>query len=169
MAYATYEDYTALYGAATLDEAGFTRLIWDAERAMDDATTGIDGFRKLREAPPKDEYGADAVKHCACALTDTLRQIAEAEKAAGRARSMVESADGTVHSGVVASVSSGSESISYATGSAARSGTTAVDAAVSDPAARERLLSDTVRRYLSGVKDANGVNLLYMGLYPVIP
>ena len=31
---------------------------------------------------------------------------------------------------------------------------------------REALYSDTVRDYLSGVADANGVHLLYMGRYP---
>lgn len=169
MAFATYEDYKALYGDERLDEAGFFRLIWDAERVMDDATTGLDRVRKLRVAMPVDEYGAEAVKRCVCALVDTLRQIEEAEEDSRRARALVENADGTVHSRVLSSVSSGSESISYATGSAARSGTTAIDAAVSDPGARERLLGDTVRRYLSGVADANGVMLLFMGVYPHVP
>ena len=35
MGYATYADYKALYGESKLDEAGFTRLIWEAERLMD--------------------------------------------------------------------------------------------------------------------------------------
>lgn len=169
MAFATYEDYKVLYKDNGLDEAGFTRLIWDAERAMDDATTGADLVHKLRLYPPTDEYGAEAVKRCACALVDTLRQIEEADEADSKARAMVENADGAVHSRVIASISSGSESISYATGSAARSGTTAIDAARSDPEARARLLADTVRRYLSGVTDANGVNLLFMGVYPRVP
>lgn len=169
MAFATYEDYKALYGNNGLDGAGFTRLIWEAERVMDDATTGADFVHKLRVASPVDEYGAEAVRRCACALVDTLRKMEEADEADSKARALVENADGTVHSRVIASVSSGSESISYATGSAARSGTTAIDAARSDPAARERLFADTVRRYLAGVTDANGVNLLFMGVYPRVP
>lgn len=32
--------------------------------------------------------------------------------------------------------------------------------------AQEKLYADTVREYLSGVTDANNVNLLYAGLYP---
>lgn len=168
MAFASYEDYKALYKDNGLDEAGFARLIWEAERAMDDATTGADRVQKLRLYPPADEYGAEAVRRCACALVDTLRKMEEADEADSKARALVENADGTVHGRVIDSVSSGSESISYATGSAARSGTSAIDAAVSDPAARARLLDDTVRRYLSGVKDANGVNLLFMGRYPYV-
>ena len=138
MAYASYEDYKALYGESILTEAGFSRLCWEAERAMDDATTGADYVRKLRLYPPADELGKEAVRRCACALVDVLHQIELAETDSRLARAMVQSADGTVHSGVVASKSSGSESISYATGSAARSGTTAIEAAVSDRAARAR-------------------------------
>lgn len=65
---------------------------------------------------------------------------------------------------IVTSVSSGSESISYAAaGSAARN--TLVDTVLTDKTAQNRLFSDTIRDYLSGVQDANGVNLLFMGKY----
>ncbi len=167
MSYATYEDFKALYGDGKLDEAGFSRLVWEAEKLMDDATTGADGVRKLRAAPPKCKCDKEAVKRCACALVDTLRQIEEAAENIRRAQGYTENADGTLQGRVITSRSAGGESISYATGSAAKSGTTAIDAAVSDMTARERLFADTVRRYLSGVPDANGVNLLYMGPYPV--
>lgn len=166
MAYATYKDYTALYGAEALDEAGFTRLIWEAERIMDTATTCVDGVVKLRAAKPTKGYPLEAVKRCACALVDTLRQLDEAAENIRKGQMLTENADGTVQARQIAARSSGSESITYATGSAARSGSTAVDAAVADVSARQRLLDDTVRRYLAGVPDANGVNLLYMGRYP---
>lgn len=166
MAYASYEDYKALYGDTVLTEAGFTRLCWEAERAMDDATTGAGYVCKLRLYPPEDEAGREAVRRCACALVETLWQIELTETDSRLARTLLKRADGTVHSAVVASVSSGSESISYATGGAARSGITAIDTAAGDPAAKTRLLEDTARRYLAGVTDANGVNLLYMGRYP---
>jgi hypothetical protein len=67
---------------------------------------------------------------------------------------------------VIASVTAGNESITYSTGT--NGFATAVDAAVMDKAARDKLLSDTVREYLSGVEDANGVKLLYMGCYPYV-
>ena len=165
--YASFADYVALYGAERLGEADFIRLIWEAERVMDEATTGVDGVRKLRLAKPTKAYPLEAVRRCACALVDTLWQMDEAAEAIRRARAIEEDAGGNVHSRVVASVSSGAESISYATGSAARAGGTAIDAAVSDQTARARLLEDTVRRYLAGVPDANGVNLLFLGRYPL--
>jgi hypothetical protein len=43
---------------------------------------------------------------------------------------------------------------------------TMIDKALSDPAVKEKLFRDTIREGLSGVADANGVNLLYMGVYP---
>ena len=169
MSYATYEDFKALYGEKRMGEADFARLSWEAEKLMDDATTGVDGVRKLRAAMPKCKAGKEAVKRCACALVDTLLQLDEAAEDIRKSTRLMENADGTLQGRVVTSRSAGSESISFAAGSAARSGTTAVDAAVSDLAARERLFADTVRRYLSGVPDANGVNLLYLGPYPARP
>ena len=58
---------------------------------------------------------------------------------------------------VVTAVTAGSESVSFAA-------PTAVSRQDRDERCRE-----VVERYLAGVKDANGVNLLYMGLYPVVP
>lgn len=167
MAYAAFEDYQELYGESSLDGPGFARLVWEAERAMDEATAGVDGLRKLRLFPPKDGDGAEAVRRCACALVDTLRRIEQAQAASSMAQSLAENADGTVHGRVVTSVTSGAESVSYAAGSAAGVRQTAVDAAAGDRTARARLLADTVRSYLAGVPDANGVNLTYMGRYPV--
>lgn len=170
MSYATYEDYAALYGGDKLDEAGFARLIWEAERVMDEQTTGVDGVRKLRTYPPADDLGAEAVKRCACALTDTLRQTEETAENIRKAQTLVEddAVAGAVRSRVLSSLTAGGESVSYAAAGAARSGTTAIDAAVSDPAALDALLADTARRYLSGAADANGVNLTYMGGYPYV-
>lgn len=167
MAYATYEDFKSLYGDDKMDEAGFSRLSWEAEQLLDTATTGVDGVRKLRRAFPVEEHDVQAVRRCVCALIDILRQLDEAAESIRKAQGLVENADGTFQSRLVASRSSGSESISYATGTAARAGGTAIDTAISDQTARARLLDDTVRRYLSGVPDANGVNLLYLGQYPV--
>ena len=62
---------------------------------------------------------------------------------------------------MISSVSAGNESISYSVGNA-----TMIDKALSDPTVKEKLFRDTIREGLSGVTDANGVNLLYMGVYP---
>ena len=147
MAYATYEDFTALYGGNGLDEAGFSRLAWQAERAMDEATTGVDGVAKLQTAMPDQERAREAVRRCACALVELLRQDEQAE-------GYVRRSDGSVAGRVVTAVTAGSESVSYA-----------APAAVSGQERRARI-AETARRYLAGIPDANGVQLLYMGRYP---
>lgn len=158
MSYVTFEYYKSLY-ADDITEEQFANLEWDARRTLDANTTGIDNVRKLRVAFPTDEYDAEAVKRCACQLIKLMHDIADAE----RNRGIVRRDDGTVVSGPISSISSGSESISYAA-----NGGTALDAAVSDTSARNALYVQTVRNMLSGVTDANGVCLLYMGVYPYV-
>lgn len=160
--YITYKEYTALYD--DIGEKVFNRLAFDACRVLDNHTTGIDNVKKLKVAFPTDEDDALAVKHCAAKLVDLLYQIQEAETVFNQAKGYVATANG-LQGKVISSVTAGNESISYASGSASK---TAIDNAVQDKAERDKLLIDTVREYISGVADANGVNLLYMGRYPYI-
>lgn len=155
--YITFEEYLSMYEAPT-NKMLFDRLAFSAFRLMDVHTTGIDNVKKLREYFPVDEYDAYAVKHCAAKLIHTLHEITQAESARG-----YESTEQGLRSNVITSVSSGSESISYATGNAAA---TAIDAAVTDRKAREKLMAEIIWEHLRGVKDANGMNLLYLGMYP---
>lgn len=157
--YITFDEYTALYDS--VEEKVFSRAAFDACRYMDKMTTGIDGVKKLQEFFPVSEYDAEAVKRCTAAVVNLLSQIQEAEKSASMVRGYIQTENG-LQGKVVSSVSAGNESISYS----AASSKTAVDAVVADPAAKNRLVFQTIREYLSGVNDANGVNLLYMGVYP---
>lgn len=154
--YADREYYNSLYDE--IDAQIYNRVGWQAAKLLDKYTTGIDGVRKLQKAFPSDLDAQEAVKRCECALVNLLLQIEQTEKAGAIATR----ADGTLTIGAVSSVSSGAESISYSAGN------TAINAAAADNSARERLISSTVREYLSGEKDANGVNLLYMGVYPYV-
>lgn len=157
MAYITFEEFSEVYpGAVT--ESDFANLEWEARRIVDGHTTGVDNVRKLRVAFPTDEDDAEAVKRCMCKLIKLMHDIEAAEKIRG----LVQRGDGMAIGGVISSVSSGSESISYSTNG------TAVDMAAGDITARNKLLSQTVRQALSGVRDANGVSLLYMGRYPYV-
>lgn len=162
MSYADFAFFSELYGDS-LTEQDFARLSWEADRELDRQTTGLDNVRKLRIAFPTDEDDAETVKRCECALVNLMHQIEEAEKVQQAAQGFVQREDGTMMSKVVSSVSSGSESISY--GSKDTSFGTAISAA-SDIGSRKSLFSETVKQYLSGVVDANGVNLLYRGAYP---
>lgn len=145
MAYITKSEYEALYGAISAGD--FTRLSYDASRLMDYMTTGIDNVKKLQAYPP----AGDDVMMCCAKLISLMKTIESLDGATERE-------DGTVVSKAVSSISSGSESMSF--------GSNAISAAATDITARNTLLADTVKAYLSGIEDANGVNLLYMGRYP---
>ena len=161
MAYVDIEAYKNLYGE--IDEKDFNRLLWEASRILDSETTGVDGYRKLRYAFPTDEEDSEAVKRCLCVIINTMHRVELAESAAQNL--FVEREDGTVVGKVVASVSSGSESISYSTNTSAG---TVLDKIVSGALEAVNVYRGTIRSYLSGVADANGVNLLYGGVYPVL-
>lgn len=157
--YITFEEYSELYDP--MDEKLFNSLAFDACRVMDVHTTGIDNVKKLKKYPPE---GDDAlvVKHCAAKIVNLLFQIKEAEDAAAKGRGYTETEQG-LQRRIISRIESGNEAISY---SETKLTNTAIDAAVSDKIARDKLLADTVWDYLRGAQDANGVNLLYMGMYP---
>jgi hypothetical protein len=144
--YVDYEFYKTLYGT-TVDETVFNRLIWNAEKLVKNAVTGVDGRCKLDFAFPDVEYDAEAVKRCECALVNIMAKIEKAETEAEGNKT-------------VKSVSAGNESISYDTGSGL------IGKVLSDKFAQSRLYADTINEYLKGTKDKNGVNLLFGGAYP---
>ena len=158
--YITFEEYSEIY--EPMDERTFTTLAFDACRVMDLHTTGIDNVKKLQKFLPTDEYNLQAVKHCAAKIINLLYQIREAEIVAAIGRGYTETDQG-LQRRIVSRVEAGNEAISY---SETKLTNTAIDNAVADKTAKEKLLADTVWDYLRGVEDANGVNLLYMGMYP---
>ena len=72
MAYIDYEYYSSLYGEKGISETDFNRLLWDAEREVDKATSGVDGIKKLKIAFPTTEYDVEAVKRCVSELVSFL-------------------------------------------------------------------------------------------------
>lgn len=158
--YIDYNDYVTTYRNGGCGPMDFDRLALEACIKLDNHTTGFDGVKKLRHHFPVDEMDAKRVKMCACKIVHILHQIEQAEKAANKARGYTETENG-IRGKVITSVSAGNESISYSVGG----GTTAtlIDKALADKEVQNKLIRDTVREYLSGVTDARGVNLLYMG------
>lgn len=152
--YVDFDYFSAIYPA--IDEPTFNRFLYSAERIVDNHTTGIDGIRKLQEYFPDNAYDAEAVKRCICELIQSLYALEQIENAIG----FKIGTDGEVKSGLVSSVSSGRESISYATNSQ-----TAKDKAATDPREKKRLIKSIVESNLSGTKDSRGCHLLYMGSY----
>ena len=162
--YADYEFYKTLYGEKSISETDFNRLSWDASKRIDAATTTVDGIKKLKIAFPTDEDDSEAVKRCLCELINILYKLEQAEERVNASQGFVQREDGTVSSKLVSSVSAGNESISYSTNNI--SAATLIDKALSDKTVQEQLYRDTIAKYLSGVTDKNGINLLYAGRYP---
>ena len=160
--YITFNDYYNLTDSNLTDERLFNSLCFEACRVMDVHTTGIDNVKKLKRFFPTDEDNAEAVKRCAVKLVNTLYEIHEAEMAAAMSRECIQTDQG-LRRQIISRVESGNESITY---SETKNGNTMIDAAAADRTERKKLLAGIVWDYLLGVEDANGVNLLYMGMYP---
>ena len=160
MTYIDITYYSGLYGVIPAE--AFNRIAWDASRKLDEHTTGADNIRKLQVAFPTDGIAAESVRRCCAKLVNTMHQIEQATAAATMAKGYVETDNG-LRGRVISSVSAGNESISYATGNVGTA--TEIDKAVADPKAREQLYYRIIREHLSGVADANGVGLLYLGPY----
>ena len=158
MAYADYQFYTTTYYGDTVPESDFPKY---AERASDriDSIT----FDRLVNGFPEEERAVTKVKKAVCAVADVLYQIDQIKKASMESVGTVTREDGTVVSKAVSSVSSGSESISYATGSSSGAESIYGQAAV-DKKVESVLLYQVATEYLSGVTDKKGICLLYAGM-----
>lgn len=164
MAYTDFEFYATTYHGNVVPEADFPRI---ADRASDflDVIT----FDRLVDGLPDDERAKTKVQKAVCAVAEKLYELELAEKQANAAAQAGGSSgtSGGATSGIISSRSSGSESISYASLSDTASGAknwSAVYQAAGDETLTNNLLYSAARLYLTGVKDNNGVNLLYAGV-----
>ena len=157
MAYVDYDFYRISYHGSTVPETDF---LWASERASDflDILTSD----RLADGLPSNDRAQNRIKKAVCALAEAYYQIGLAEK---QALSATEKPSGSP--GVVTSMSSGSESVSYATpqqiGAAAKEWSS-VFAATGDPVATNAMLSRIAIPMLSGVRTDAGVPILYGGM-----
>lgn len=163
MAYTTFTFYEQTYHGNVVPAEDFDRI---ADRASDflDVIT----FDRLAGGLPSDERAATKVQKAVCAVCDKLYQLELAEKQAlSAARGASFGGTGGVTSGVITSRSSGSESISYASPSEVANGAkawSAVYQAAGDMQKTNKLLEDAARWHLTGVRNDDGVLLLYAGM-----
>lgn len=164
MAYADYEFYTTSCFGSVVPETDFPRL---AERASDFVDTMT--FDRLVDGLPTNERSQKRVKKAVCSLAELMYQIELAEKnAINQASANVTDTNvGNISTGIVTSVSSGSESISYATpqqiGASAKEWS-AVYASAGDVQKTNDLLLKTALPLLMGVKMDDGIPILYAGV-----
>lgn len=165
MAYADYDFYTTSYFGSVVPEADFDRL---AARASDFVDTMT--FDRLVDGLPTNERSQKRIKKAVCSLAELMYQIELAEKNAANAAASGASTtigSGGSTTGIVTSVSSGSESISYATPQQKASGAkewSAVYAAAGDVQKTNDLLLKTALPLLMGVRTDNGIPILYAGV-----
>lgn len=157
MAYTDYEFYRNKFYGDTVPESDFLKY---AERASDriDQYT----FDRLVDGLPDDERVKTKVQKAVCAVADTMYQIDQIKKASMDTVGTIQKEDGTVVNKAVSSVSSGNESISYATGSNI-SGNVYAQASM-DKKVENALLLNVATEYLAGATNDKGICLLYAGL-----
>lgn len=164
MAYADYDFYTESYYGNVVPEADFDRLAARASDFIDTLT-----FDNLVDGLPADKRSQKRIKKAVCSLAELMYQIELAEKnAINQASANVTDINvGNISTGIVTSVSSGSESISYATpqqiGASAKEWS-AVYAAVGDVQKTNDLLLKTALSLLMGVRTDEGIPILYAGV-----
>lgn len=165
MAYADYEFYKTSFFGNVVPETDFPRL---AERASD--FVDLMTFDRLVDGLPTNERSQKRIKKAVCSLAELMYQIELAEKnATNAAVSGTSTAIGSGGSttGIVTSVSSGSESISYATpqqiGASAKEWS-AVYAAAGDVQKTNDLLLKAALPLLMGVRTDDGIPVLYAGM-----
>ena len=165
MAYADYEFYTTSYFGSVVPETDFPRMVERASEFIDLMTSD-----RLVDGLPTDERSQKRIKKAVCSLAELMYQIELAEKnatnAAESGTSTTIGAGGST-TGIVTSVSSGSESISYATpqqiGASAKEWS-AVYAAVGDVQKTNDLLLKTALSLLMGGRRDEGIPILYAGV-----
>lgn len=138
--YLTYEEYSDMGG--TLDEAAFTDLEFEA-RAYIDWVTFNRLHKQLNNIP-------ESVKECMYHIIRIVQNKLEAMNVGIGAAA----AESSKYGAGIASQSNDGVSISYNTLSARDVIETS-----------EAQINQAIRRYLSGVKDTLGHQLLYRGLY----
>lgn len=165
MAYADYDFYTESYFGSVVPENDFDRLAGRASDFVDTLT-----FDRLLGGLPTNERAKKRIRKAVCSLAELMYQIELAEKnATNAAVSGTSTAIGSGGSttGIVTSVSSGSESISYATpqqiGASAKEWS-AVYAAAGDVQKTNDLLLKTALPLLMGVRTDDGIPVLYAGV-----
>lgn len=162
--YVTYDYFKTLYGEG-VSESDFNLVAFDACKLADKYTTGVDGVKKLKDAFPSDEDDAEAVKRVISGVIALMAEVKALETKANAAGDYITLDDGTIHYKTVASISSGSESMSFATGGTS---TTLASTLLADLNAREDCYKKQIIDGFRGIQDANGVNLLFGGFYPYV-
>lgn len=145
--YAEYEYYTTTYGGTVFDSANlFNRYSRKASLLMDKATME-------RITNDTELQALDEVKMCACEIAEYLYKVdCYIDK-------NILTASGTDADRAVSSITSGSESVHYDTGT----NTSSVSMGAASEKERNNAIYAIISTYCGALTDANGINLVYWG------
>lgn len=147
MAYADFEFYRTEYYGNLISEEDFDRLSAKASDKLD----YISNYRVPRyldsiiEEDTRDIVLKKLIGKATCWLAEQIKDIEDVQNMQRQASNMVDASMG-IHTNVISSISSGGESISFATNAKS----SAVSEYISNPKRLNRYLFDGVREYLGG-------------------
>ena len=158
MAYTDYAFYTNEYYGDVVPETDFPKYADRASDRVDEIT-----FDRLADGLSSDSRANKKVQKAVCSVAEALYQIDSVKNALLNNLGTVETEDGKVTGKTVSSVTAGSESITYSTGTSDASKTVYAQAAM-DKKVENILIRQSAGQYLYGVKDDKGEYLLYAGI-----
>lgn len=149
MVYTDYKFYKTKYFGDVIDERQAEKWLSLSSDELDALT-----FGRLINNFPTNEKHAEKVQKAVCAVAEALFRIDEQRQA-----SLAQKGEDGKYHGAVTSISSGRESVSFATGN----NTSAYALAVSNNDEQIKLLRGIAEKYISSIPDSTGVNLMYAG------
>lgn len=149
MAYADIQFYKTKYFGDVLDERRIEKWLSFASDELDALT-----FGRLINNFPTNEKHAEKVRKAVCAIAEALFRIDEQKRA-----SLAQKGEDGKYHGAVSSISSGRESISYAT----TNNTSIYALAATSHEEQANLMRAIAEKYISAIPDNTGVNLMYAG------
>jgi hypothetical protein len=158
MAYTDYAFYTNEYYGDVVPETDFPKYADRASDRVDEIT-----FDRLADGLSSDSRANKKVQKAVCSVAEALYQIDSVKNALLNNLGTVETEDGKVTGKTVSSVTAGSESITYSTGTSDASKTVYAQACM-DKKVENILIRQKAEQYLYGVKDDKGEYLLYAGI-----
>ncbi len=158
MAYVDFEFYKTKFYGDIVPEESFQKYAEIASDRIDRIT-----FDRLVDVLPENERDKTKVQKAVCAVADALYQIDQIRRSNMETVGTVKHEDGTVKGKMVSSVSSGSESISYVTGTQGNISDIYIQAST-DKKNENVLLRRVATDYLAGVVNKKGICLVYAGL-----
>jgi len=149
--YTDYDFYENVYFGDVLTQENANKWLSRASDEIDHYT-----FNRLQSHFPEIEQNSIKVKKAVCAIAETLCKIDEQREAVA----IKQDENGNIH-GAISSISSGRESVSFASNGSSAS---IYASAAADEKELNKIILEILCKYISNIPDSTGTNLLYAGV-----